>query len=143
MAISKAEIRSLIPHSDLMCLLDEVIRWDQRSIVCISNTHRDPANPLFREGRLAALHAFEYGAQAAAIHGGLRARAAGTVAAYGYLAALREGRLHAARLDHIHLPLRICARHLYRDGANSVYEFSLSAAPVLVAEGRVIIVERS
>jgi predicted hotdog family 3-hydroxylacyl-ACP dehydratase len=79
-AINKAEIRALIPHSDLMCLLDEVFQWDDRSIVCGSNTHRDPANPLRRHGRLSAVHAFEYGAQAAAIHGGLRARAAGTVA---------------------------------------------------------------
>ncbi|MGE5208732.1 MAG: 3-hydroxylacyl-ACP dehydratase [Alphaproteobacteria bacterium] len=123
--------------------MDEVIQWDQRSIVCISNTHRDPANPLRREARLSALHAFEYGAQAAAIHGGLRARAAGTTAPPGYLAALRDGQLHATRLDHIHLPLRIAATHLFGDGANTVYEFALSAATVLVAEGRVIIVERT
>ena len=77
-AINKAEIRTLIPHSGLMCLLDEVVQWDDRSIACVSNTHRDPANPLRRQGRLSAVHAFEYGAQAAAIHGGLRARAAGT-----------------------------------------------------------------
>ena len=30
--INKAEIRTLIPHSDLMCLLDEVVQWDDRSI---------------------------------------------------------------------------------------------------------------
>jgi predicted hotdog family 3-hydroxylacyl-ACP dehydratase len=142
MPVYRAEIRTLIPHSGLMCLLDEVIQWDQRSIVCISNTHRDPANPLRRQGRLSAVHAFEYGAQAAAIHGGLRARAAGTIAPPGYLAALRDGRLHATRLDNIHLPLRISATHLFGDGANTIYEFALSAATVLVAEGRVIIVER-
>lgn len=143
MCITKAEIRTLIPHSGLMCLLDEVIHWDEHSIVCISNTHRDPANPLLRHGRLSGVHAFEYGAQAAAVHGGLRARAAGTIASPGYLAALRDGRLHTTRLDHIHLPLRICATHLFGDGGNTVYEFVLSAATVLVAEGRVIIVERA
>src|SRR5256714_7947343 len=93
-SISKAEIRMLIPHSGLMCLLDEVTQWDDRSIVSISNTHRDPANPLRRYGRLAAVHAFEYGAQAAATHGGLRARAAGTRPAPRYLGALRERRLN-------------------------------------------------
>jgi predicted hotdog family 3-hydroxylacyl-ACP dehydratase len=142
-SISKAEIRMLIPHSGLMCLLDEVTQWDDRSIVSISNTHRDPTNPLRRYGRLAAVHAFEYGAQAAAIHGGLRARAAGIVAPAGYLAALREGRLHVTRLDYVHLPLRICAMHLFGEGANTVYEFVVSAATVLLAEGRVTIVERS
>ena len=142
MAINKAEIRTLIPHSDLMCLLDEVVHWDDATIACISNTHRDPANPLRREDHLSAVHAVEYGAQAAAIHGGLRARAAGTVAPPGYLAALRDGRLHVTRLDYIHLPLRILATRLYGEGANTVYEFNLSAATVVLAEGRVTIVQR-
>jgi len=142
-AISKAEIRTLIPHSDLMCLLDEVVDWDDRSIACVSNTHRDLANPLRREGHLSAVHAFEYGAQAAAIHGGLRARAAATVAPPGYLAALRDGRLHVTRLDCIHLPLQIFARRLFGEGANTVYEFTISAASVLVAEGTVTIVQRA
>ena len=143
MRIYQAEIRTLIPHAGLMCLLDEVTRWDERSIVCISNTHRDPTNPLRRQGHLSAVHAFEYGAQAAAVHGGLRARAAGTIAPPGYLAALRGGRLHVTRLDYIHLPLQICATHLFGDAANTVYEFVLSAATVVVAEGRVTIVERA
>lgn len=142
-AIHKVEIRALIPHSGLMCLLDEVMQWDDRAIVCTTNTHRDPANPLLRVGRLSAVHAFEYGAQAAAVHGGLRARAVGTTAAPGYLAALRDGRLQVTRLDHIHLPLRIHATRLFGDRANTVYEFLISAANVLVAEGRVIIVERA
>jgi len=84
MYIPKSEIRTLIPHSGLMCLLDEVTQWDDRSIVSITNTHRDPANPLRRQGRLSAVHAFEYGAQAAAVHGGLRAHAAGMIAPPGY-----------------------------------------------------------
>src|SRR5438046_10586757 len=92
--INKAEIRTLIPHAGSMCLLDNVFDWNDESIVCVTNTHRDEANPLRRNGRLSALHAFEYGAQAAAVHGGLRARSAGTAAARGYLAALRDGRLH-------------------------------------------------
>ena len=141
--INKAEIRALIPHFGLMCLLDEVLQWDDRSVVCITNTHRDPVNPLRREGCLAAVHAFEYGAQAAAVHGGLRARLAGSTAAPGYLAALRDGRLYVSRLDEIHLPLRICATRLFGERANTVYECSVSAATAVIAEGRVIIVERT
>jgi len=143
MLINKAEIRALIPHSDLMCLVDEVVQWDDRSIACVSNTHRDLANPLRRQACLSAVHAFEYGAQAAAVHGGLRARAASTTAPPGYLAALRDGRLHVTRLDYIHLPLQISATRLYGEGANTVYEFTISAATVLIAEGRVTIVQRS
>ena len=141
--ISKAEIRTLIPHSDLMCLLDEVVRWDDQSIACVSNTHRDPLNPLRRHGHLSAVHSFEYGAQATAVHGALRSRTVGAIAPPGYLAALRDGRLHVTRLDYIHLPLRISATRVYGERANTVYEFVISAATVLVAEGRVTIIERS
>jgi predicted hotdog family 3-hydroxylacyl-ACP dehydratase len=140
--IAKPEICTLIPHSGSMCLLDCVIRWDSRSIVCTSNTHCDPDNPLRRHGGLSALHAFEYGAQAAAVHGGLRARALGTTAAPGYLAALRDARLHAERLDDISSPLQIFAKRLVGDGANTVYECRVSAGEALIAEGRVTIVQR-
>ena len=107
-----------------MCLLDEVAQWDDQSIVCITNTHRDPVNPLRREGRLSALHAFEYGAQAAASAWRVCEPARpGTTAAPGYLAALRDGRLNVTRLDQIHLSLRVCATRLFGDRANTVYEF--------------------
>jgi predicted hotdog family 3-hydroxylacyl-ACP dehydratase len=140
--IEKPEIRTLIPHSGSMCLLDCVIRWDNHSIVCASNTHCDPDNPLRRHGRLSALHALEYGAQAAALHGGLRARALGATAPPGYLAALRDARLHAERLDDISSPLQIFAKHLFGEGANTVYECRVSAGEALIAEGRVTIVQR-
>jgi predicted hotdog family 3-hydroxylacyl-ACP dehydratase len=140
--INKAEIQTLIPHSGLMCLLDEVIGWDDRSITCISNTHIDPANPLRRNGRLSALHAFEYGAQAAAVHGGLRARSVGAIAPPGYLAALRDARLHAVRLDDVQSALQVHAVRLFGDSVNCVYECRVSARDKLLAEGRVTIVER-
>jgi predicted hotdog family 3-hydroxylacyl-ACP dehydratase len=140
--ITKAEIRTLVPHSGTMCLLDEVTQWDDRTITCVSNTHHDPANPLRRDGRLSAVHAFEYGAQAAAIHGGLRARSVGAVAPPGYLAALRDARLHVAFLDDLELPLEISAKHLFGDGANTVYECCISAGDIPIAEGRVAIIQR-
>ncbi len=140
-SINKAEIRTLIPHSGLMCLLDSVTEWDDRSITCISNTHRDPINPLRRDERLSALHAFEYAAQTAAVHGGLRARSAGMTAPPGYLVALRDARLQVMRLDDIASPLQICAYRLFGD-ANAVYECRVSAGDVLLANGRITIVLR-
>jgi predicted hotdog family 3-hydroxylacyl-ACP dehydratase len=141
-SIYKAEIRTLIPHSGTMCLLDEVTQWDDRSISCVTNTHHDPANPLRRDGRLSALHAFEYGAQAAAVHGGLRARSVGAIAPPGYLAALRDAHLHAARLDDITSPLQIYANRLFGDGANTIYECRVSADNVLLANARITIIQR-
>ena len=140
--INKAEIRTLIPHSGLMCLLDRVNGWDDRSIVCISNSHRDPANPLRRDGRLSAVHAFEYAAQAAAVHGGLRARSLGVTAPPGYLAALRDARLHVMRLDDVASPLQIRAHRLFGEAANTVYECQVSAGDVLLVEGRITIMLR-
>ena len=140
--INKAAIRTLIPHSGLMCLLDEVTQWDDGSITCVTNTHRDPANPLRRDGRLSVVHAFEYGAQAAAVHGGLRARSVGATAPPGYLAALRDARLHAARLDDIQPALQVRALRLFGDGVNCVYECRVSAADRLLAKGRIAIIQR-
>src|SRR5437016_14442319 len=115
MPIAKAEIRTLIPHAGLMCLLDRVLAWDDESIVCTSQTHRDPDNPLRRDGRLSALHAFEYGAQAAGVHGGLRARLMGMAAPQFYLAALRDAHLQVMRLDDIDSPLEVRAQRVFRD----------------------------
>jgi predicted hotdog family 3-hydroxylacyl-ACP dehydratase len=126
-----------------MCLLDEVVEWHDDSIVCISNTHRDPMNPLRRDGQLSALHAFEYGAQAVAVHGGLRARSAGATAPPGYLAALRDAHLHVIRMDDVDSPLRIHADRLFGDTGNAVYECRIFAGDVLLANGRVTIILRT
>ena len=140
--INKPEIRTLISHSGLMCLLDGVTAWDNDSITCISNTHRDPTNPLRRDGRLSALHAFEYAAQAIAVHGGLHARSAGVTAPPGYLAALRDARFQVTRLDDIDLALKSWAHRLFGDTANLVYECRVSAGDALLAEGRITIMLR-
>ena len=142
MLVNKPEIRTLIPHSGLMCLLDSVIEWNDRSIICMTDTHRDPANPLRRDGRLSAVHAFEYAAQAAAVHGGLRARLAGAIAPAGYLAALRDARLHVTRLDDLGSPLQIYACRLFGEAANTVYQCRVFSGDVLLAEGRAIIMLR-
>ena len=126
-----------------MCLLDTVIHWDDHSILCLSETHRDPLNPLRRNGRLSALHLFEYGAQAAAIHGGLRARRVGETAPPGYLAALRHGELYVERVDDIREPLQLHAKRLFGENANTVYECEVSAGDKLLARGRVTIILRN
>jgi predicted hotdog family 3-hydroxylacyl-ACP dehydratase len=140
--VNKAAIRTLIPNSGLMCFLDEITHWDDESITCVTNTHRDSANPLRRDGRLSVVHAFEYGAQAAAVHGGLRARSVGATAPPGYLAALRDARLHVVFLDDIRSPLQVCATRLFGDGANTVYECRVLADNALLANGRVTIIQR-
>jgi predicted hotdog family 3-hydroxylacyl-ACP dehydratase len=140
--MNKEEIRAVIPHAGLMCLLDRVLMWDDKSIVCTSETHRDLANPLRRDGQLSAVHAFEYGAQAAAIHGGLKAREAGVPSPPRYLAAVRDAHLQVKRLDDIASPLKVFAQRLFGDSANAIYECQISAGNVLLADGRVTVMLR-
>lgn len=143
MSIDKAELCTLIPHAGLMCLLDTVLKWDDESILCASETHRDPSNPLRRDGRLSALHAFEYGAQAAAVHGGLHARSARVAMPLCYLAALRDAHLRVTRLDDIALPLEVRARRLFGETGNQIYECHVSAGDILLADGRITIMLRT
>ena len=137
--IGQAEIRGLIPHAGAMCLLEKVIAWDEQTITCLTETHRDPANPLRRHGRLSALHAVEYGAQAAAVHGALRARAAGQTALPGYLAGLRDVRWFVAELDAVAAPLEVVARPLLGDVGYWIYAIQVGAADRLLAEARITI----
>ncbi len=139
MLIDKTQIQALIPHTGAMCLLDGVTAWDEASIQCITGAHRNPANPLRRQGRLSAITAFEYGAQAAAVHGGLCASAAGETAAPGYLAALRDAHWFVAELDEIAAPLEITARRLLGEAAQCIYAIQVCAAGRLLAEARITI----
>jgi predicted hotdog family 3-hydroxylacyl-ACP dehydratase len=141
--IDKNQIQALIPHAGAMCLLEAVTAWDEQSIACVTQTHRDPANPLRRQGRLPAVMAFEYGGQAAAIHGGLRARAAGQTAPPGYLAALRDACWFVADLDGIAEPLEVAAQLLLGDQAHCLYAIQVSAAGRLLAEARIAIMPQA
>lgn len=140
MRLDQARIQTLIPHAGAMCLLEAVTAWDGEAIVCVTGTHRDPANPLRRQGRLAALHAFEYGAQAAAIHGALRAGAMGQTAPAGYLAALRDARWFVADLAVVDAPLEVAARLLLGDAGHCIYAIQIRAAGQTLAEARITIV---
>jgi predicted hotdog family 3-hydroxylacyl-ACP dehydratase len=140
--IDQKEIRTLIPHSGAMCLLESVQEWGEESIICTSRTHLDRANPLRRNETLSAIHAFEYGAQAVAIHGGLRARRAGTSAPPGYLAAIRDASVNVPTLDQFNCALTITAHPLFSDKANSVYNCVISAANRVIAQARVTIILR-
>lgn len=139
MLIDKAEIRTLIPHTGAMCLLDVVTAWDADSIICLTATHRDPANPLRRQGQLSILHAIEYGGQAAAIHGALCARTVAQVAPPGYLAAVRDSCWSITALDTISAPLEVAAQRLLGDAARCIYAIQLRAQAQLLAQARITI----
>ncbi len=138
--IGRDELERLVPHRGDMCLLDGVLSWDENALTCITETHRAADNPLRSGGRLAAVHALEYGAQAMAVHGGLLARKRGDAIGGGYLAALRNVSLHVAQLDDIASPLTVHAERLIAEGGNLIYQFTVRAGETAVAEARATVI---
>lgn len=112
MLVARYELCTLIPQSGRMCLLDGVQGWDTEAILCLSSTHLASDNPLRKRDRLAAVHGLEYGAQAAAVHGGLLMRASGATLRRAYLAAFKDVRLLVDRLDIVASPLEVTAQRL-------------------------------
>ncbi|MGN6152862.1 MAG: phosphotransferase [Lysobacteraceae bacterium] len=134
--IGRDAILAMIPHQGAMCLWDAVTDWDDARIRLRSAGHRDPAHPLRSAGRLRAVHLCEYGAQAMAVHGGLRGAAAGGAPKVGFLVALRDVRLHVARIDDLPGDLEGEADLLADSATSQQYAFRLFHAGTLLAEGR-------
>lgn len=133
---TREQIAALIPHQGEMCLWDEVVDWNDTRIRLRAHRHRDPGHPLRSHGMLRAVHLCEYGAQAMAVHGGLRARESGGVAAPGLLVALRGVQLHVARIDDLEGSLECEAEVLIETAGSWQYHFRIHHQGTLLAEGR-------
>jgi predicted hotdog family 3-hydroxylacyl-ACP dehydratase len=141
--IGRDAIEAMIPHKGRMCLWDEVLSWDAQRLVLRARNHVDPAHPLRSQGRVRAVHLCEYGAQAMAVHGGLRARQTGGSAAPGLLVALRGVELHVARIDDLAGALECEAGVLVEGEGSQQYEFRITHAGTLLACGRAAVMLRS
>ncbi len=64
-------ISDLIPHAGNMVLIKTVQSCDQDDIICTTDTHFSPTNPLRNAHGLPISAALEYGAQAIALHGAM------------------------------------------------------------------------
>jgi predicted hotdog family 3-hydroxylacyl-ACP dehydratase len=135
MNLAGTDLRALVPHGGTMCLLTRIVSAGDSEIVCATHSHQSADNPLRRNGRLAALHLAEYGAQTMAVHGGLLGR--GAVARGGMLVAIRDLTLQVDRLDDIEAELSIHAVKLVASGDGWIYAFTASAAGRELARGRV------
>lgn len=139
--IDRSHIEAMIPHKGAMCLWDEVTEWQDARIRLRTRSHRDAAHPLRSDGLLRAVHLCEYGAQAMAVHGGLRGAAAEGATAEGaakagFLVALRDVRLHVARIDQLPDALECEAELLAESAASQQYAFRIVHDGQLLAEGR-------
>ena len=157
MRLDRTWIERNIPHHGRMCLLDEVMEWDARHIRCRSGTHRLPDHPLRSQGRLGVACGIEYAAQAMAAHGALaggslahssggalagsRAKGAGRPRSeVGFLAGLRDVRLHVLRLDDVQADLICDAMLVAGDHGSALYEFALRSEALRLLSGRATVV---
>jgi predicted hotdog family 3-hydroxylacyl-ACP dehydratase len=139
---AKPAIAALVPQQGPMCLLDEVLRYDERTIACSATSHRSSANPLRRNGRLPALAGIEYAAQALAAHCALVGAGPAHVAD-GVLAGVRAVALRVDRLDAIEQALEVRAERLIADGTRLLYGFAIDAGSRELLNGRVAVVLRT
>ncbi len=139
MRLDRPWIERNIPHHGRMCLLDEVMEWDAQHIRCRSGTHRQPDHPLRSQGRLGVACGIEYAAQAMAVHGALAGKGRSDA---GFLASLRDVRLHVLRLDDIESDLICDALLVAGDQGSALYEFAIGseAERQLLLSGRATVV---
>lgn len=130
-------IARLVPHQGAMCLLDRALRWDASRILCETERHRDPANPLRRDGMLPAICGVEFALQAMALHGALTS---GAPQPLGFVSSLRDVALEVERLDDIEDPLRIEAVALVAEAGGFIYRFGISAGGRLLIGGQAAVI---
>ena len=134
--LGKAALCRLIPHHGTMCLLETVEQWDETGILCTAASHRDATNPLRRHNQLEAICGLEYAAQAMAVHVGLLEQGKDHRLTVGYLGAVKNLMLRAARLDDVTGDLTLQATRLVGEAGRFIYTFRVSAEPQLLLEGR-------
>jgi len=134
------DVTQLVPHQGRMCLLERVLDWDPQGIRIETSSHRSAENPLRHGGRLKAVHLCEYGAQAMAAHGTLRADSRTGKARPGMLVSLRSVSLHCDYIDDLTGPLLIEATCLHAGTDSLQYSFRASHSGTLLAEGRAVVV---
>jgi predicted hotdog family 3-hydroxylacyl-ACP dehydratase len=134
--VDKAALCRLIPHHGTMCLLDRVELWDDTSILCTTASHRDTANPLRRDNRLETICGLEYAAQAMAAHIGLLEQGRERRLTLGYLGAVKDLMVRAARLDDVTGDLTVQATRLVGEGGCFIYTFRVSGERQALLDGR-------
>lgn len=139
--LAKNDFVDLIPHAGDMCLLDGVLDWDDSSIHAISTSHVLASHPLRGEDGLHAVHLAEYGAQAMAVHGALRARADGAPGAKpGMLVSLRGVKLGVTHVDTLVGALDVHAQCLIADESGAQYTFRIEHEGHEIASGRAAVI---
>lgn len=132
--MAREDIAALIPHQGGMCLWEDIVEWDDARVVLATSSHRSLDNPLRANGKLRSVHLCEYGAQAMAVHGALKA--APERAPPGMLVSLRSVTFARDYVDDLTDALRVEAVCLQAGDSSQQYSFKITHAGEVIAEGR-------
>lgn len=139
--LAKTDFIDLMPHAGDMCLLDGVVSFDDAGIHAFSTSHTAAAHPLRGAHGLHAVHLAEYGAQAMAVHGALKAKAEGATAPRaGMLVSLRGVKLAVERIDDLAGRLDVHAQCLIADDGGAQYAFRIEHEGREIASGRAAVI---
>lgn len=124
--ISKKDLYQLLPHGGAMCLLDSVLYWDTKTIVCTASSHREDSNPLKRPEGVEAICGLEYAAQAMGAHIGLTT-SSNRGRAIGYVGAIKTLRVYVPYLDVFKDNLEIYSEKKFAQETGFIYTFIIRA----------------
>lgn len=136
-SLTRAGIVDLLPHGEALCLIERVTEQAADRIRCLARGPASACNPLLHDGQLATLHAIEYAAQAAAIHGALTNEGAvrpGMIASVPRVAWNRP--CFCGEATELAVS---CFRHS-ADTRFAAYGFTVDDAQGVTAEGEVILI---
>ena len=136
MTLDRAAIEARVPHAGVMCLLDTVHAWDALSIEC-SAAAPGVDHPLARNGKVPAVVAIEYAAQATAVHGALLSGDARR--GVGLLAKLSEVNFEPDASAPLRAPLEIQAQIQSRSDRGCLYTFLVQAGTEAAVRGTLLI----
>jgi predicted hotdog family 3-hydroxylacyl-ACP dehydratase len=140
MSLDRSQIERVVPHAGAMCLLDAVTQWDKTQLTCTSAAP-GPDHPLADGGRVPAVAACEYAAQATAVHGALIDSMQSPRA--GMLASLIDVRLHQASFPLDTGEVLVQASLRSRSADACLYSFEVSASGVALADGQLMVAFRA
>jgi predicted hotdog family 3-hydroxylacyl-ACP dehydratase len=135
------EVAGLIPHSGEMCLLRRIHAFDDTTIECRADSHRDTSNPLRNATGLPISAGIEYAAQAMAVHGALGAKDSGRPRS-GYLAVLSRVEWFRETLDDLPGELAVVAHRLASSESGSNYRFQVFHEGQSLLEGQAVVALR-
>lgn len=137
MLMDRVHISALIPHGESMCMLDEIIAWDETHIHGRSHSHASSNNPLFENGQLDTVLLIEYGAQAAAVHAALLNSGLGE-ARPAYIGAVKDVELFTAMADNS-AALDLHLNCLLSSNQGAIYEMVARQAGNTLLRGRLVL----